>query len=162
MYRFPLFRLDLRRRTDVCCRCLLPPFMLHNLSAPAGHKLVRGLSWRRVMRYDDVLPTWIEPALLGHLVSEFAVGAQPPGKSGYSEDEGSENDGVDLPVRRLGVPATGWRPDVLGIAIESCQLREGAKSSGRRGSGSWELTELWDHHPVRALASDRQKVLSGL
>lgn len=50
---------------------------------------------------DDVLPTGVEPVRLGHLVSEFAVGAQLPGKSSNSQNDGPVDDCVGLPVRGL-------------------------------------------------------------
>lgn len=44
------------------------------------------------------------------------LGADLPYYAGDAEHGGAEDEGVPLPVRRLGVPATGGRPDVLGVA----------------------------------------------
>lgn len=51
-------------------------------------------------------------------MSKFAVRAEPPRESCETQDHGSEDGSVHLPVGRLGIPATSWRPDVLGVAIE--------------------------------------------
>lgn len=56
----------------------------------------------------DVLPTGVESVRPGHLVSEFAVGAQVPGEGCEADDHSSENSSVDFPVRWLRVPATRW------------------------------------------------------
>lgn len=86
--------------------------MLHNLLAPTSSVSVLGLSKRRrvyyKVHYNDILPTWVEPARLGHLVSEFTVGAQLPGESSQAQNDGSENGGIGFPIRWLCVPATGW------------------------------------------------------
>lgn len=57
---------------------------------------------------DDLLPTWVEPARFGHLVSELTLGAQLPGESSESYNDGSEDGRVRLPIRWLCVPATSW------------------------------------------------------
>lgn len=58
--------------------------------------------------WGNALSAWVESAWLWHLVSEFAVRAEPPGEGCESQDHDSEDGSVDLPVRRLGVPATSW------------------------------------------------------
>lgn len=63
----------------------------------------------------DILSAGEEAAWLGHLVSEFALGAQVPRQGCDADDDGAEDGGVCLPVGGLSVPAAGWRPDVLGI-----------------------------------------------
>ena len=63
-----------------------------------------------------VLSARVETAGLGHLVAELLLGADLPGPAGDAEDDGREEERVALPVGRLGVPATGRRPDVLGVA----------------------------------------------
>lgn len=68
----------------------------------APHPLIELIFW------GNVLSAWVESAWLWHLVSEFAVRAEPPGEGCESQDHGSEDGSVDLPVRRLGVPATSW------------------------------------------------------
>jgi len=57
----------------------------------------------------------IEPAGLRHLVPVLIVGAELPGQSAEAGNDAEEDECVGLPVRGLCIPATGWRPDVLGI-----------------------------------------------
>lgn len=64
-------------------------------------------SWTDLF-WGNVLSAWVESAWLWHLVSEFAVRAEPPGEGCESQNHGSEDGSVDLPVGRLGVPATSW------------------------------------------------------
>ena len=55
----------------------------------------------------DVLSAREEPAGLGHLVSDFSVGAQLEGQSRDADYDPHEGGRVHLPVGGLGVPATG-------------------------------------------------------
>lgn len=56
-----------------------------------------------------------ESAGLGHLMSELSLGAQVECQSGDAEDDGHADGGVRFPVGGLRIPATGRRPDVLGV-----------------------------------------------
>ena len=69
------------------------------------------------MNRVNILSAWVETTRLGHLVSELPLGTQVPNKSCDAENNGAEDGSVGLPVGRLGVPTTGWRPDVLGVAV---------------------------------------------
>lgn len=48
-------------------------------------------------------------------MSVFALGAQLPRHGGDADDDADEGGRVHLPVGGLCVPATGRRPDVLGV-----------------------------------------------
>src|SRR4051794_23679719 len=65
---------------------------------------------------ENALSARSEAPRLGHLVSVLEFGAELPGGSGYAEDEKASKRRVALPISRLGIPTTGWRPDVLGVA----------------------------------------------
>lgn len=100
------------------------------------------------------LSTGIEPVCPGHVVSVLAVGARIPGKGDQAQQNRSKNSRVGLPVRRLSVPATCWRPDVLGIPVRcNCErLMLSFRDRGWEEDWSRALTGLLDHHPVIALA----------
>lgn len=132
--------------------------MLPYLLGPAGLKLALRSScsaWCTTSG-GDVQSAWVESAWFWHLVSEFAVRAEPPGEGCEPQDHCSEDGSVHPPVGRLGVPATSWRPDVLGIAIGKVVSSHVAWTvTGvveSKGARSRLLTELWDHHPGRLLA----------
>jgi hypothetical protein len=65
----------------------------------------------------NVLSTGEKSAFLGHLVSEFSLGAQVPCQRSDAYDDSHKDSRVRLPIGRLCVPATGRRPDVLGVPI---------------------------------------------
>lgn len=70
------------------------------------------------LSYDgglNVLPTGVEPAGLWHLVSDFSFRAQLERQSRDADDDAGKDGRVHFPVRGLCVPATGRRPDVLGV-----------------------------------------------
>ncbi len=70
----------------------------------------------------DVLSAREESAGLGHLVSVFALGAQGPCQGCDAEDDSHEDGSVGFPVGGLRVPATGGRPDVLGVSSSTLGL----------------------------------------
>lgn len=49
----------------------------------------------------------------------FPVGAEFPGDGDKSGHYGTGDDCVALPIGRLSVPATSWRPDMLRVAVSS-------------------------------------------
>lgn len=64
----------------------------------------------------DLLSAGVEAALLGHARPVLEVRADFP-DHGCDSGDGDEADGrVRLPVGRPGVPATGGRPNVLGVS----------------------------------------------
>lgn len=65
----------------------------------------------------NVLSAGEEPALLRHHVAHLLLGADLPDNGNNTGHDGTDDGGVTLPVRGLGVPTTGRRPDVLGVAI---------------------------------------------
>jgi hypothetical protein len=72
-----------------------------------------------VLAWGCVLPTREEPVWQRHLVSVFLLGAHGP-DHGCDSDEDSAQDGrVGFPVGGLRIPATGGRPDVLGVPGQS-------------------------------------------
>ncbi len=74
---------------------------------------------RKAVRREilGVLSAGEERALTGHDVALLGIGAQLPGCGDKAEHDEAHDGGVLPPVRRLAVPATGRRPDVLGVAI---------------------------------------------
>ena len=49
-------------------------------------------------------------------MANLMLGTILPDHGGNAKDDQAEDGGVLLPVGRLGVPTTGRRPDVLGVA----------------------------------------------
>lgn len=67
----------------------------------------------------------IESALFWHLCPVFVLGAVIEGHGGESEDNSTHDEGVGFPIRRLSIPTTSGRPDVLGVARRmGCQYAE--------------------------------------
>lgn len=52
-----------------------------------------------------------------HLIPELVLCAVAPNHCDNAGHDGAHDGGVGLPVVRLGVPASGGRPDVLWVAI---------------------------------------------
>lgn len=50
--------------------------------------------------------------------SAFSVGREAENDCNDAKDDGTGNEGVGAPVGRLGVPATGRRPDVLRVTVD--------------------------------------------
>lgn len=55
----------------------------------------------------------------------LTLGAELPGDGDNGRHDDTGNDRVSLPVRRLSVPATGRRPDVLGVPLRRDSLGAG-------------------------------------
>lgn len=65
------------------------------------------------MRYS--LSTGKESAGLRHPVAMLTLRTDAPGHSGDSENGCAHDSSVDFPVGRLGIPASGGRPDFFGV-----------------------------------------------
>lgn len=65
-------------------------------------------------------------------MSELPLGTQVPNESCDAENNGAEDGSVGLPVGRLGIPTTGRRPDVLGVAVFRGIARLGVGSAMHR------------------------------
>lgn len=63
----------------------------------------------------DSLSAGEESARLGHLVAMFPLSAETPSHSSNADKDGTHHCSVCSPVRRLRVPASGGRPDFLGV-----------------------------------------------
>lgn len=59
----------------------------------------------------------------GHLVAVFTVCAEHPGHADNAAEGEAYNSRVGFPVCGLGVPATGRRPDMLGVSAQ-CLVSE--------------------------------------
>lgn len=70
----------------------------------------------------DILSAGVEPPGLGLVGELLLLGANLPYYAGDAEHGGAEDKGVLPPVGGLGVPATGGRPNVLGV---TCRRSEG-------------------------------------
>jgi len=66
---------------------------------------------------DHVLSAWIESARLWHPISLLQITADLECDGSNAQHDCSQYGCVRLPVRRLRVPATRWRPDVFWIAV---------------------------------------------
>lgn len=78
----------------------------HLVSVDQGHRHQHG----------SLLSAGIEPARLWHLVPVFTFCTEVPYECCDAEDGETKDGCVGFPVRRLSVPATRRRPDVLGIS----------------------------------------------
>ena len=108
---------------QLCKTCQLPACLEDGTSAH-----LNGRQWPEYRCRQHVLSARHEAAIIGQVVSEFAVGAQPPHQACKGEDQEATGSRVGFPVRGLAVPPAGGRPHMLGIA------RAG---SGQVGSRSW-------------------------
>ena len=92
-------------------------------------------------------------------MSVLQLGAQLPDGRRDAKDDRPRNRRVPLPVGWLRIPATGRRPDVLGITacragVRKEEKREAMDDARRRGG----LTELGDRHPRnRRLATSKER-----
>src|SRR5262249_33713521 len=75
------------------------------------------LASRSIIDKDHVLSAWIESARLWHPISLLQVAADLEYDGANAQHDRSQDGRVRLPVRRLRVPTTRWRPDVFWIAI---------------------------------------------
>jgi hypothetical protein len=66
--------------------------------------------------YVYILSTGEEPALFRHACPILPLGTDAPHERRQAEYDSTHNCSVRFPVLGLSVPATGWRPDVLGVA----------------------------------------------
>ena len=92
--------------------------MFNDLAAPAtfgqAHISTAQIHISQVM---DLLATGEESARLGHLVAVLALGAKTPSRSDDPEHGCAHDGSVEFPVRRPRIPASGRRPDFLGIPV---------------------------------------------
>lgn len=96
---------------------LLGPLVLDNLLGPAA----TGDNPRSALAMDGgggdqhVLSARVELVGPGHVAVELGLGADLPAPAGDAKDQDHEEGRVALPIGGLGIPATGRRPDMLGV-----------------------------------------------
>jgi hypothetical protein len=93
------------------------PLVLDDLFAPAVPLSAPFMFM--VLAWGCVLPTREEPVWQRHLVSVFLLGTHGPDHSCDSDEDGAQDGCVGFPVGGLRIPATGGRPDVLGVPGQS-------------------------------------------
>lgn len=69
------------------------------------------------MELDNILSASVPLPLLRSVRPLFSSSAELPRNRNDSGHDDTSNQGVGAPVRRLRVPTTGWRPDVLGVTV---------------------------------------------
>jgi hypothetical protein len=78
------------------------------------HVLVTPTETPLEMNY--VLPTWKEPSLFRELCPNFPLSAQLPHHRRDTDNHHTKDRSICFPVSRLGVPSSGWGPDVFGVS----------------------------------------------
>ena len=68
--------------------------------------------------WANVLPAGEEAAGLRHLVTIFPVSTDAEGDSSNTNDKGTHDRSVGLPVARLSVPTTRGGPNFLGVPVQ--------------------------------------------
>jgi hypothetical protein len=109
--------------------------MLLDLLAPATQLLAR-LFTVSISR-EDILSAGEETALLWELCSRLSLSADAPCEGDNADDCSAHNGSVGLPVLWLGVPTTGWRPDVLWVSVIDVLA-----SGGRSESEEWKSIDI--------------------
>lgn len=79
---------------------------------------------------SDVLSAREERVLLGHDVTVLLLRAQLPHAGDDAQHDDAHDGGVLPPVGGLAVPATGRRPDVLGVAVDRQLLERYSRCLG--------------------------------
>lgn len=78
--------------------------------------------WPSGTEQIDLLATREESTGLRHLFPALTVSAETPGDGSNSNHGSAHDGGVQPPVRGLSVPASGGRPDFLGVSAQARRL----------------------------------------